>query len=78
MTIKKTAVATSILLAMGFSLPGFAETKPQSVVVDGDAVTIECITKAEVDMMSDEDRAKLTLPVCAEIEKNADGTKAAQ
>ena len=78
MTIKETAVATSILLAMGLSLPGFAETKAQPVVVDGDAVTIDCITKAEVDTMSDEDRANLKLPICEEVEKNADGTTATQ
>ncbi|MGK0273244.1 MAG: hypothetical protein ACI88H_003923, partial [Cocleimonas sp.] len=46
---------------MGLSLPGFSETKAE--VVDGDAVTIECITMAEVDLMTDEDKAKLTLPV---------------
>ena len=78
MTIRKTAVATSILLAMGLSLPGFAETKPDPVMVDGDAVIIECITKAEVDMMSDEDRANLKLPVCEDVEKNAGGTAATQ
>ena len=76
MTIKKTAVATSLLLAIGFSMPGFAETKTE--IVDGDAVTIECITKVEVDKMSDEERANLTLPVCEEIEKNDDGTTAIQ
>ncbi|GAA0397102.1 hypothetical protein GCM10009133_02690 [Cocleimonas flava] len=76
MTIKKTAVATSILLAIGFSLPGFAETKTE--MVDGDAVTIDCITTAEVDKMSDEDKANLKLPICEEVEKNADGTTATQ
>ena len=75
MTIKKTAVTTSILLALGFSLPGFAETKTE--MVDGDAVTIDCITKAEVDKMSDVDKANLKLPVCEEV-KNADGTAATQ
>ncbi|MEH6455721.1 MAG: hypothetical protein V7749_05330 [Cocleimonas sp.] len=64
MTIKKTAITTSLLLAMGLSMPGFAETKTE--MVDGDAVTIECITLAEVDLMTDEDKAKLTLPVCGE------------
>ncbi len=76
MTIKKTAVATSILLAIGFSLPGFAETKTE--MVDGDAVTIDCITKAEVDKMSDEDKANLKLPICEDVENNADGTTATQ
>ena len=76
MTIKKTVVATSFLLAMGFSLPGFAGTKTE--VVDGDTVTIECIPAAEVDAMTDEDKAKLTLPVCENVEKNEDGTQATQ
>ncbi len=74
MTIKKTAIATSLLLAMGLSSSVFAETK----VLDGDAVTIECITAAEVEAMSDEDKAKLTLPVCENVEKNEDGTTATQ
>jgi len=76
MTIKKTAVATSLLLALGFSMPGFAETKAE--IVDGDAVTIECITQAEVDKMSDEDKAGLKLPICEEVNKNTDGTAATQ
>ena len=67
MTIKKTVVATSFILAMGFSLPGLAETKVE--MVDADTVTIECITAAEVDAMTDEDKAKLTLPVCENIEE---------
>lgn len=75
-TITKTAVATSFLLAIGLSFPGFVEAKTE--IVDGDAVTIECITKAEVDMMSDEDRANLKLSVCEEVEKNAGGTVVAQ
>ncbi len=74
MTIKKTVVATSMILAMGITLPGFAETKPKLEMLDGDAVTIECITQAEVDLMTDEDKAKLTLPVCENVEKNAEGT----
>lgn len=76
MTIKKTVIATSFMLAMGASLPGFAGTKTE--VVDGDAVTIECIPLAEVEAMTDEDKAKLTVPVCEDVEKNEDGTKATQ
>lgn len=60
MTIKKTAIATSLLLAMGFSAPGFAETS--SVMVDGNAV--ECVPVADIEAMTEEDKAKLTLPVC--------------
>lgn len=67
MTIKKTIVATSFLLAMGASLPGFAESKTE--VVDGDTVTIECITAAEVAAMTDDEKVKLTLPVCADAEE---------
>lgn len=74
MTIQKTVVATSFILAMGFSLPGFAETK----AVEEDAVTMECVTAAEVDAMTDEDKAKLTLPICENMEKNEEGTKATQ
>lgn len=72
MTIKKTVITTSLLLAMSFSAPGFAENKPE--IVDGDGVTIECITAADVDAMTDEDKAKLTLPICEAIQKNEDGT----
>lgn len=67
MTIKKTAVTTSFLLAMGLSTPGFADDKVE--VIDGDKVTIECITQTEVDLMTDEDKAKLTLPICEEMMK---------
>ncbi|MGK0271881.1 MAG: hypothetical protein ACI88H_002547, partial [Cocleimonas sp.] len=57
-------------------LPGFSETKAE--VVDGDAVTIECITMAEVDLMTDEDKAKLTLPVCEDVQKNEEGATTTQ
>ncbi|WP_299872872.1 hypothetical protein [uncultured Cocleimonas sp.] len=60
MTIKNTIVATSFLLALGTSLPGFAETKAE------DAPAPICVTAAEVEAMSDEDKAKLTLPICPE------------
>lgn len=76
MIINKTVITTSLLLSMGLSAPSFAETKTE--MVDGDAVTIECITLAEVDLMTDEDKAKLTLPVCEDVEKNEDGTTPTQ
>jgi len=90
MTIKKAAISTSIVLAMGFSIPVFAQTEGQPeamegtgsvTIVDGDAVTIECVPQAEVDAMTDEDKGKLTLPVCEDAgasigEKNADGSMA--
>ena len=78
MTIKNTAVATSMLLAMGLSSPVFAETKTQPEVLDGDTVTIECITQAEVDLMTDVDKANLKLPVCEDVEKSEDGVKTTQ
>ena len=90
MTIKNTALSTSIVLAMGLSIPAFAQTEGQPEVVegttsaatlDGDAVIIECILQAEVDAMTQEDKEKLTLPVCKDTdvsdgEKNADGSAA--
>ncbi|MEH6457372.1 MAG: hypothetical protein V7749_13665 [Cocleimonas sp.] len=45
---------------MGFSAPGFAETS--SVMVDGNAV--DCVPAADIEAMTEEDKAKLTLPVC--------------
>lgn len=71
MTIKNTLVATSFLLTMGATLPGFAETKAE------DAIAPVCITAEEVAALSDEDKAEVTLPVCEEGQ-NADGTKATQ
>ncbi len=69
MTINKTAIATSVTLALGFSLPLYAQTEGvPSTVVDGDAVTIECIPQAEVDAMNPIDREKLTLPICEVID----------
>lgn len=84
MTIKKTALSTSIILAMGFAVPAFAKTEGMpAVVVDGEAVEIECVPQAEVDLMSDEDKGKLNLPVCedaglSEMEKNKEEPKIAQ
>jgi hypothetical protein len=50
--------------------------------VDGVAVEIECIPQAEVDLMNEADKGKLTLPVCedagASDEKNAEEPKVAQ
>ncbi len=73
MTIKKTALSTSIVLALGLSIPAFAETKAAegAIAADGTVVEIECIPQTEVDLMTAEDKAKLTLPVC-ETEAGAD------
>ena len=74
MTIKKTVVATAFLMAMGLSSSGFALSKPEPEVLDGDAVTIECVTLADVDLMTDEEKGELTLPVCEDVIKNAEET----
>jgi hypothetical protein len=79
MTIKKTAISTSIVLAVGLSLPLFAQTEGVPTnVVDGDAVTIECIPQAEADAMNPTDREKLTLPICEATDggTNKEDTKA--
>ena len=76
MTINKTALSTSMFLAMAAltvssssfaqseGVPEVMEGASNVTIVDGDAVSIECITQAEVDAMSTEDKEKLTLPVC--------------
>jgi hypothetical protein len=83
MTIKKTALSTSIILAMGLAVPAFAKTEGMpEATVDGVAGEIECIPQAEVDLMNEADKGKLTLPVCedagASDEKNAEEPKVAQ
>jgi len=84
MTIKKTALSTSVILAMGFAVPVFAKTElmPEATL-DGVAVEIECIPQAEVDLMTQEDRGKLNLPICEDAgltdeEKDAKDIKTAQ
>ena len=82
MTIVKTVLSTSLILAMGVSSSLFALTEgepataeaPVAAIVDGDAVVIECIPQAEVDAMTEEDKGELKLPVCDEMmnEKNAE------
>lgn len=84
MTINKTALSTSLLLALGLSMSSLAQAESLPVtegtssvtIVDGDAVTIECIPQAEVDAMTDEDKGKLTLPVCEDAQ--AEGEKTAE
>jgi len=77
MTIKKTALSTSIILALGLSIPAFAETKAAegATAADGTVVEIECVPQTEVDLMTAEDKAKLTLPVC-EAEAGAEDAAA--
>jgi hypothetical protein len=83
----KTALSTSLLTiaVMAVSSPSFAQAEgaPEVMegasnvtIVDGDAVSIECITQAEVDAMTAEDKEKLTLPVCDDAKSNEAGKKA--
>ena len=78
MTINKTALSTSLLLALGLSLSSLAqaETAP-AVDPAAEPVALECIPQAEVDAMTDEDKAKLTLPVC-EVEATEEPAAPAQ
>lgn len=69
---KKTALSTSIILALGLSMPAFAETKAAegATTEDGTVVEIECVPQTEVDLMTAEAKANLTLPICeVEVEE---------
>jgi len=81
MTIRKTVLSTSIILAMGFATSAFAKTEPMPV--EGEVVEIKCIPQAEVDLMTEADKSKSELPVCEDAgapdnEKNAEEPKATQ
>jgi len=65
MSTLKTTLSTSIVLAMGLALPFLAHAEGKAPL-EGDAVTIDCVLPAEVEAMTDEEKAKLTLPVCAD------------
>ena len=70
MTIKKIAATSSMVLALGFSLPLFAMShEAKEKVLDGDALTIECIPQIEADAMEQADREKLTIPICEDIDE---------
>jgi len=76
MSTLKTTLSTSIVLAMGLALPFLAHAEGNAPI-EGDAVSIDCVLPAEVEAMTDEEKAKLTLPVCADDataseEKNAE------
>jgi len=86
MTITKTAVLTSIVFASGLGLSTLAQAEGQPkgmegkpTIVDGDAVTIDCMPQAEVDALTDQEKENLKLPVCEDVkkaeEKNAQGTE---
>lgn len=60
MSTIKTTLSTSFLLAVGLSMPVLSyadEKKPMEMPVD-------CVTAAEIEAMTEEQKAKLTLPVC--------------
>jgi len=65
MSTLKTTLSTSIVLAMGLSLPFLAHAEGKAQM-DESAVAIDCVLPAEVEAMTDEAKAKLTLPVCAD------------
>ncbi len=81
MKLNKLAITTSLLLAMGFTAPSFAESATtavdavkevatdvmEAVTEDVTATTeaaADCATQADVDAMSDADKAALTTPIC--------------
>ncbi len=89
MTIMKTALSTSLLTlaVMTVSSTSFAKTggvpevmegASDVTVVDGDAVSIECISQADVDAMTAEDKANLKLPVCDDANKSSEADKKAE
>lgn len=68
MTIKKTTLTSSMILALGLSLPLFAASDADAPkIVDGDGIVIECIPQLEVDAMNPTDKEKLTIPICEDI-----------
>ena len=76
MTINKTALSTSLLLALGLSMSALvqAETAP-AADAPADAVALECVPQAEVDAMTDEDKGKVTLPVCEDAKAEGEKTE---
>ncbi len=52
MTIKKTALSTSIILIMGLAVPAFSKIEGMpTIFVDDEAVEIECVPQAELDLI---------------------------
>lgn len=79
MTIKKIAVTSSMVLALGLSLPLFAAShEAKEKVQDGDALTIECIPQLEADAMEQADREKLTIPICEDVDEGMKKEDAAE
>lgn len=62
MSTFKKSLSTSLIIAMGFVVPAlsFAEEKvPEATAVD-------CVSAAEIAAMTEEQKATLALPVCAD------------
>jgi len=75
MSLLNNKLSTSILLVMGFSLPLLAQAKApvvENTPAGENTVVEDCILPAEIEAMTDEQRAKITLPVCID---NADFEK---
>ena len=47
-------------------------------ILDGDALTIECIPQLEADAMDQADREKLTIPICEDIDEGMKKEDAAE
>ena len=74
MSLLNNKLSTSMLLAMGLSLPILAHAEV-TALAEGDAIIEDCILPVEVEAMTNEQREKLTLPVCiddADTEKDKD------
>ena len=70
MNIKATKTSTALILVMGLSVPflASAEDKKAAMPATEGAEVVECVTQADIDVMSDADKAKLTTRVCTEEE----------
>ena len=66
MNIKTKILSTSMLLALGLSMPFEAAQAEEEKAVD---TAVECISAADIEAMTDEAKANLTQPVCEEAEK---------
>lgn len=80
MSLLNNKLSTSILLVIGFSLPLSAQAKApvaDSAPAGDSAIVEDCILPADIEAMTDEQRAKLTLPVCIDNE-DIEKDKAAQ
>jgi hypothetical protein len=72
MNIMTTKTSTALILVMGLSMPflASAEDKKVAMPVEG-AEVVECVTQADVDVMTDADKAKLTARLCTDEEAAA-------